>query len=711
MMQGFPDFLKSSKIYSPSEIGDVVDLIKPYLSTVQGKRKLKYYNVPCAFDIESTSFYRDVGNAAEPEKCACMYVWQFGIYGCCIIGRTWDEFTNMMSQLSELLDLCGNLRLICYVHNLAFEFQFFRFRFKWDNVFSLDTRKPVYAVADNGIEFRCSYILSGYGLASLGKQLTVYKVEKLVGELDYKLPRHSKTVLTPAELQYCVNDVKVVMAYIMERIEHDGSIAKLPITKTGYVRRYCRASCCDGKWKSYHDIMNAMKLQPDEYKQLKRAFQGGFTHANPFYSGKVVEDVESYDFTSSYPAVICAEKFPMSSAEWVKITTKADFEKNLKLYCCLFDIEFVGLKPRVMYDNYISVSRCWKLKCYVSNNGRVVSADLLRTTVTEQDFMIIRQFYTWDKMSIANFKRYKKGYLPTDFVKAVLKLYADKTTLKNVEGAEQEYAAAKEMVNACYGMMVTDIVRPEIPYNEDWEEPVTPDLDKTINTYNNTPGRFLFYPWGVWVTAYARRNLFSGICEFGTDYLYSDTDSIKVIHPENHLQYIEKYNAVIRQQLYRAMDFHGIPRNAVEPMTINGVKKCLGVWDFDGSYKRFKTLGAKRYFVQYAADPRNEKKKQGQYQMTVAGLNKQVCVPYLLKKYGAGVFDSFTDDLEIPAQYTGKNTHTYIDTRRTGSIVDYMGVPGVYDELSGVHLDESEYSLSLSREYIRYIMDIENNYY
>lgn len=32
----------------------------------------------------------------------------------------------------------------------------------------------------------------------------------------------------------------------------------------------------------------SMELTVDEYKQLKDAFQGGFTHCNPFYAGKEV---------------------------------------------------------------------------------------------------------------------------------------------------------------------------------------------------------------------------------------------------------------------------------------------------------------------------------------------------------------------------------------------------------------------------------------
>lgn len=125
----------------------------------------------------------------------------------------------------------------------------------------------------------------------------------------------------------------------------------------------------------------------------------------------------------------------------------------------------------------------------------------------------------------------------------------------------------------------------------------------------------------------------------------------------------------------------------------------MGVWDYDGHYKRFKTLGAKRYIVEY---------DDGEINITVSGLNKKVTVPYLLDKYGKdGTFENFNDGLYIPAAYTGKNTHTYIDEVRTGILVDYLGTPAEYSELSAVHLEESEYSLSLSDEYIDYLLSIE----
>lgn len=716
-LMGFRDFLKSSEIYKPSDILTVLKAVRPNFRFSYSNKRTKYFNVPCSFDIEATSFYRQTSDG-EQEKTAIMYIWSFGIYGAVIIGREWDEFVIMLETLQNELNLTDDKRLIIYVHNLSYDFQFMRKWLEWNKVFSIDNRKPIYALTTAGFEFRCSYLLSGYSLAKLGDELRNYTVKKLVGDLDYEKIRHSKTLLTDEEIAYCVNDVKVVMAYIAERIEQDGDISHIPLTKTGYVRNYCRNSCFyesgisrkkSFKRARYMDIMKGLRLTPDEYRQLKRAFQGGFTHANPFYSGKVVHGITSFDFTSSYPCVMIAEKFPMSSSECIEITSKEQFEKNLKLYCCLFDVEFNGLQSRLWFDSYISVSRCWGVKEAVINNGRVVSASRLFTTVTEQDFIIIKQFYTWEHLKIGTFRRYKKDYLPTDFVKAILKLYSDKTTLKGVEGKEIEYLKSKEMLNSCYGMAVTDIVRPEIVYARDeWQEPETPDFVRAIKDYNESRSRFLFYPWGVWVTAYARRNLFTGICEFGNDYVYSDTDSIKVLNAEKHIEYIRRYNETIRAQLVQAMDYHGISYDAIEPETAEHVKKCLGIWDFDGHYKQFKTLGAKRYLVQYSDEVRNPETKRGTFNLTVSGLNKKTCVPYLLSKYGEkGIFKAFNCELYIPPDYTGKNTHTYIDEPRKGVVVDYLGKPGEYNERSSVHLEKSDYSLKISREYLDYLLSIE----
>jgi hypothetical protein len=200
--------------------------------------------------------------------------------------------------------------------------------------------------------------------------------------------------------------------------------------------------------------------------------------------------------------------------------------------------------------------------------------------------------------------------------------------------------------------------------------------------------------------------LWTAILECKGDYLYSDTDSVKIINFDKHKKYFDKYNTVITNQLHKAVDILNISEEKLHPKTIKGIEKPLGIWDFDGHYKTFKTLGAKRYMVEYSEDPRNKGDK-GKITLTVAGLNKKVAIPYLKQKYGNKIFENFDHNLYIPPTETGKNTHTYIDKEKEGVIEDYQGNIYKYKELSFVHLEAAEYSLKLSKVYRDLILDIQ----
>ena len=647
-------------------------------------------NYPIAFDIETSSFYNEDG-----EKTAIMYIWTLAIGDNIIIGRTWNEFVEVIKTLSELLNLGQHRRAYIYVHNLAYEFQFMRHYFTWEEVFAISERKPAKAVTTDGIEFRCSYIESGYNLETIGKNLKKYPVRKMVGDLDYSKIRHSGTPLNNKELGYCINDVKILISYIKEKMEQYGDITKLSLTKTGYTRRYCRSKCLGRQNFDYKKLIETLTINdPEEYEQLKRGFQGGYTHANAAYFDEILNNVISYDFTSSYPAVMLAEMYPMSRGERLENVSRETFEESLKYYCCLFDIEFINLRPVKEYDHYISASRCFDhSKDLVEDNGRVVSASMLKTTITEQDFEIIKKFYTCDTYRISNFIRYKKDYLPKPFIECIISLYEDKTKLKGVKGKEAEYQAAKENLNSLFGMCCTDIIQKENKYSNayGWFERSPSILDK-LDEYNNDKGRFLFYPWGVWITAYARRNLWTAIYNLKEDYIYSDTDSVKVLNADKHADYFEKYNKWITNRIKRTCDYYGIDADRTAPETIEGIKKPLGVWDFDGEYKRFKTLGAKRYITE---------DMEGNFKITVAGLSKKYGAEYLKKK--GDPFKAFTEGLRIPADETGKNTHTYIDDLRSGVVADYNGDFARYSELSAVHLEGCPFELKIGAKYEEYL--------
>lgn len=737
-------FSLDDKIYKPQEIKEVLKQAVNLKMTVGNNKQIHYFNIACSFDIETTSFYIDENDNVidweikkermklipnyNPAKRAIMYVWQFGINGKIIMGRYWHEFFDMLKVIEKTLHLCEKRRLIVYVHNLSYEFQFMSMWSNWVDMFNNDERKPLYAINENFIEFRCSYMLSGYSLARLGKQLHKYHVEKMSGDLDYSKLRHNKTELTEKEIKYCVNDVKVVMAYIQEKIEENGNITRLPLTKTGFVRKFCREKCLfientHFRNKRYNSVIEKLKITGmNEFNLLQRCFAGGFTHANAYYSGETLENVASYDFTSSYPYVMVSEKFPMSSGTRIEIGDKesalkylSDFIENDD-YLSIFDIAIYGLCAKETNDNPISISKCFHHENAVENNGRVVCADLVCMSITNIDYTVIKQYYNWKNIIINNLYVYTKQYLPTEFVNCIIDLYEKKTVLKGVKGAEIEYLKTKELLNSMYGMAVTNPLRDENIFDgEQWAtykyNPA--EQQELLEHYNNSKNRFLFYPWGVFVTAYARRNLFTGIMECQDDYVYADTDSVKLLNKDKHESYFNLYNHIVELKLKKASEYHKIPFEKFAPFTIKGKQKTLGVWDYEGEYKLFKTLGAKRYMVA-EKDALVIDGKSYPVSITVSGVNKNTAIPFIYEDLANGdiekCFKLFNDGLSIPPEKAGKNLHTYLDVEVnetvTGNIVDYNGVEATYYEKASIHLEPTSYDLSLASIYVSYLKGV-----
>lgn len=678
--------------------------------TIMTNKRIKYINLPCGFDIETTSY------KIEETKAAFMYVWMIGIGHNTGVyyGRTWEELQQLCLFLQLELGLCEEKRLVIYVHNLGYEFQFMRKYFEWveGSIFAVDERKPIKALCTYGIEFRDSYILSGFSLENTAKNLTKYKVKKMVGDLDYSLIRTHETPLTDKEMGYCENDIAVITAYIQEQIELYSDVTKIPMTNTGRVRNFVRDNCyytsknhrksSKSKYIKYRKIMDDLTIDAETYIQLKRSFMGGFTHANAYYSGRVLEDVSSVDFTSSYPAVMISEMFPMSRFKSCEIKTVSELQNYCDKYAMVFDIKFTNIRAKIHHENYISESKCFQLVKPVLNNGRVVSADELATTITEIDFDIFQNCYEWDSLEIGAAKYAHKNYLPKPIIESILKLYQDKTVLKDVEGSEVEYLLSKGMLNSIYGMSVTDIVKDKAVYSDEWGfEKV--DIEAEIENYNNSRKRFLYYAWGIWVTAYARRNLWTGILAVGNDYIYSDTDSLKLLNYEKHEKYIEWFNDQIVDKMDAMCDYYNLDKSLLSPKTKDGKVKMMGVWDFEGTYRKFKTLGAKRYMVMDG-----EKIK-----ITVAGLSKQNGIKYMLEQCEGdvdGVFNMFSDSLYIPAEKTGKMTHTYVDSELQFQVEDYLGRVTDVHPLSGVHLESCDFTLSITAQYAEFLKQLSNGY-
>lgn len=723
-LQIFRDMIYKDKYYTIKDTDDIKKFCVKMTDYVIKSKDTYYYNIPCSFDIETTSFFEDAfGNVLNPSeyalldqkdkggytKKAIMYIWMFGICGMCIIGRTWEEYITLCDMLQEYLDLNDKTLLTVYVHSLSYEFQFIKNLFSWEKIFATKPYEPLYVQTDNGFLYKCSYRLTGKNLAKMGEGLLTFKMNKKVGDLDYNIIRNSHTKLDDTEMGYCINDIKVVMCHIMEQIEIEKKIYKIPLTKTGYVRRDIEKEClydtdkkkAAKKQREYYTIRSHCILDTKVYQMCLDAFQGGFVHSGALWAGELVHDAESDDIISAYPAGIVAEYYPMSAFKERKLTNNEELYTYLKYYCCLFTITFYNIESTFEYEHYISRSKCLELsKDFTVNNGRIVSADMLTVTITEIDFKIISEWYKWSKATIRCFYTAMRGYLPTPIVKATLSYYKGKTTLKGVEGMELEYLLKKENLNSIFGCMVTAIYRPDITLDQYglWHIIDDPEgLNTEITKYNEKYNRCLYYPWGVWITAHVRKRICLDIIDnIGESYLYSDTDSVKFKDPEKFRVVFEQANKLYLIKLKAALKYHNIPEEELSPVNNKGERKILGMFEVDGHYKTFKAYGAKRYIYE------DEKG----FHITVAGLPKAAGRDYMLNNLDP--FLDFKDGMTIPAINTGKLTHTYVEDEIEGTLTDYQGNTAPYHEHSYINLSPCEFTMSIAQDYIDFLKTLQS---
>ena len=356
------------------------------------------------FDIETSSaFLHKDGKVLEPytgksqeyyrncEKFALCYIWQFSINENVFYGRTLEDFADFLHEL----EFYEPHKKFIYVHNLAYEFAFLINVLKFDYVFARDKRKPIFA--DCGTyQFRCSYFLTRMSLDTWAHERHL-PVQKLVGNLDYTALRTPKTPLKPEELAYCFHDVLVMFYGLKEYRDKYIHVIDIPYTQTGEVRREVQKRMNVPNELRYRQKCIALIPQSlDEYKRQIKVFLGGYTHANFMYANRTIKNVDSYDISSSYPTVMALEKYPMTRFEKV-----APLEKyfNADKWCFIIEIECVNLKS-TRFNTFLSFSKCDSIKNYKCDNGRVLSAEYVKLTMTNVDYEVFLQCYRMDDMQI-----------------------------------------------------------------------------------------------------------------------------------------------------------------------------------------------------------------------------------------------------------------------------------------------------------------------
>ena len=671
----------------------------------------------------------------------------------------------------QIYDQSQNLYINIYVHNLPFDASFLIPKQDVFEMFASSAHKPYYYVTWQGVRYVDTVVLTQKKLAQLGAELEHFTDKKQVGDFDYKLIRNLKTEFSQKEYGYVTNDTTVLAAFINEYMtEYDDKLCNIPLTLTGTVREFER-NVMKGNQKEIKelyedgilpknseaykilsgqikgdlkqavnklvgDTAKNLTLTWDKYELMKDCYTGGFTHSNPNHTGKVMTNVQSWDFTSSYPTRLLSEKFVCNSGGRVHGTDQEilnklnniDSDKEL----LMFRVHFDQILSKINYDYYLSGSKCKHSEVgYIESNGRVVTAQDVSTAMLSTDWDTFKRVYKFSTPHFSDVYVFKLAYLPLGLLMSTLHFYSQKTKLKGVVGREKDYLRGKGRLNAgSYGMMVQDPIKAEVGYfSKQWHTIKPKDFTdgvkmKKIDQYNKSKSRFLFYLWGVQISAYSRHELWRGIMECKNDYCYSDTDSIKVINSDKHKAFIDKYNKEITEKIDRCLDFYGLDLELARPKDIKGKKHQLGVWDpNDGFYSYFKTLGAKRYI--------DVSKDSNVFEITIAGLSKKLGAKFLLdqaklkyhdskagwvlddhtKRSILRLFKKFDENLHVPADKTGKLAHYYVNHYDAFTITDYQGNTAKVEAGGGCLLKPTDFTLSLADQFKKFLNSIETGYY
>ena len=622
--------------------------------TVYGKNRT-YVNDFITMDIETSTYRREPD---DPDPIAFAYSIAVYISGKCLLFREWMHYNGFIYRLNQRLNLNKYFRLVCYVHNLPYEFQFMRDFMHIDDVFAVKPRKVVKCFS-NGIEYRCSYKLTNMGLARFTASIPDLEHGKLSGEdFDYTIFRTPQTPLQPSELDYIFNDVAGLYEALDYTIKNDKyNLATIPNTSTGFVRDELRHEM--GVNPENRRLFLKTRLNQLTYGLLRTARRGGNTHCNPVWSDEIIPDMTSMDMSSAYPAVMVECKFPMTP--FIPIKDPSKFEDFVDDYACILDLTFTNIQVKNLDTiPYIAkahvsgfpkfkkgekeIKDTWEKTEFASDNGRVLKASTLSMVITDIDYKIIKDTYTWDgepECRVCMCSQY--DYLPLELRNTILKQYYDKTTLKDKD--PYLYMKQKNKFNANFGCMLTDICQDDVVYNEGsmipFEYKKQTSFQEQLDRYYSSRNSFLSYQHGVWVTAHCRARLQKAIKALGNDMVYCDTDSVKFLDSSGSRQIFEELNDEIREEIYEC----GLDCS----VEYKGRVYTLGLWEPDGDYKLFKSMGAKKYCY---VDQNNE------FHITVAGLSKSKARDYLET---IGGIDAFNVGTLVPAKYSGRTTAKYND--------------------------------------------------
>lgn len=409
-----------------------------------------------------------------------------------------------------------------------------------------------------------------------------FNLEETKLHIDYNKERSKENyVLTAEEKEYIKNDVVIVAKAL-------NTLFKENLTKM------TQGSNALGNYKEMIEKKKFSYYFPpltkDVDTDIRKAYKGGFTYLNPLYKEKEVSSGVVLDVNSLYPYVMHEKLLPYG--EPVYFEGKYIEDKTYPLYVQMITCSF-KLKPNKIPTIQIKNSYFFKSNEYLVTSESY-EGNIVELVLTKVDLELFLEQYEVDNL------RYISGYKfkgKTGMFTSYIDKWTEVKIRSSKEGNKGKRTMAKLMLNSLYGKFATSLVTKEkIPYMQD-------EIVKYI-IGEEEDKKGLYIPVGAFITAYAREKTIRtsqaikdySIKTYGKDmYLYSDTDSIHTLLPEEDLK-----------------KFCDIDDN------------LLGFWKLESKFRRAKFIRQKCYLE----DILDEKSREYFVKITCAGMPES-CYKYV----------------------------------------------------------------------------------
>lgn len=412
------------------------------------------------------------------------------------------------TDIESYIDFLSEAPTVTYFHNLAFDATFILdYIMKHGYTYVKNSPGPgefsclinsmgkfysVTIVTHNGVKTELRDSLKKIPL-SVEETAKAYHLDYQKLEIDYEAYRPVGYVPTEEEWEYIKHDV-VIVALAMRTTLNSG-MKKLTVGSDALYEY--RSMTGRREFQRMFPV-----IDPGMDKEIRKAYRGGFTYADPRFSGRLVGPGLVFDVNSIYPYVMRERPMPSGRPIFHDGGPRAGDELFIT------NITFTArLKPNAIPCIQVKKSMSFKPTEY----QRVIDVPVT-LSCTNVDLEMWQKHYDMDILSY-------NGTFSFDCLHGAFNEYVDKWGNVKKASVGGMRTIAKLFLNSLYGKFATNTdVTGKYPVLED-------DIVK-LRLGPTEERKPVYTPVGVFITAYARQITIGAAMANYDRFAYADTDSI-----------------------------------------------------------------------------------------------------------------------------------------------------------------------------------------